>query len=478
MPLSRLRLRLAGSFALTFLAGLTALNVALFFYIRHQSDQRLTRHLHALVADVVDAVRREYQDVPPRPLASAARSALEEWPPGPEGIVIYGGDARMVAQRGNSGLTRLAPSSFAYSAPALTGDLAGGQVRLTTMATDSPPRFGVAVLLSTEPEHVEIATLGWWLAISSPLVLLLSLAGGYLLARRALAPIGRLGDAMGRMAPDALDQRVPVHDPADEVDRLAEQFNGLLARLEASQLRNRRFLRQAAHQIKTPLTLVLGEADLSLERARASEDHQQALKRIRTAAEQMRRRVDDLLLLAHAEAGDRPPLDQVVELDGLVLECADLMRARAQALERRLELARAEPVAVRGNEDLLREAVLELIENACRHGGGEAPIRISAFSEGATAILEVASNGPALPLPPQAPHGGSPDAGGLGLTIVSWIGQEHRGELRYRHDAGVNHYSLVLPLLPPAPLPATGLQPGTTSPSTRPSSPSVGVTPA
>src|SRR5882724_9718508 len=135
MPLSRLRLRLAGSFALTFLAGLTALNVALFFYIRHQSDQRLTRHLHAVAADVVDAVRREYQDVPPRPLANAARSALEEWPPGPEGIIVYGDDARVIAQRGDSGLTRLAPSSFAYSAPALTGDLAGGQgqrVRLTT----------------------------------------------------------------------------------------------------------------------------------------------------------------------------------------------------------------------------------------------------------------------------------------------------------------------------------------------------------
>jgi len=459
MPLSRLRLRLAGSFALTFLAGLTALNVALFFYIRHQSDQRLTRHLHAVAADVVDAVRREYQDVPPRPLANAARSALEEWPPGPEGIIVYGDDARVIAQRGDSGLTRLAPSSLRYSAAAVTRDVAGDRgegVRLITMSADSTPRFAVAVLLSTEPERVEIATLGWWLALSSPLVLLLSLAGGYLLARRALAPIGRLGDAMGRMAPDALDRRVPVNHPADEVDRLAEQFNGLLARLEASQLRNRHFLRQAAHQIKTPLTLVLGEADLSLERARASEDHRQALKRIRTAAEQMRRRVEDLLLLAHAEAGDRPPLDEVVELDGLVLECGDLMRARAQALERRLELARADAVAVRGNEDLLREAVLELIENACRHGGGEAPIRISAFAEGATAILEVASNGAPLPLA-RPVDGPAPDGGGLGLAIVSWIGQEHRGELRYRHDGGVNCYSLVLPLLPATPLAAPPL---------------------
>ena len=483
MHLSRLRVRLAGSFALAFVAGLILLNTALFFYLRHQMDRRLTSYAHELAADVVDAVRREYADVPPRPLAAAAASALEEWPPGPEAIVVYADDGRPVAQRGDTGLTHIAPTVLAWSAPSSVRDLRPGpstDVRLVTAGAAGTPRFAVAVLLSTAPARVELTELAWWLAISSPVVLLLSLAGGYLLARRALVPIHELGDAMGRIAPNALDQRVAVHQPADEVDRLAEQFNGLLARLEAAQARNRRFLRQAAHQIKTPLTLVLGEADLSLEKSRAPEAHRQALKRVRIAAEQMRRRVDDLLLLAHAEAGDRPPLDEIVELDGLVLECADLMRARAQLLERQLELARVEAIAVRGSEDLLREALLELIENAARHGSSAAPIRISAYAMPGLALLEVASTGspgPAL-LPDPASEGETAgDPRGLGLAIVRWISQEHRGELRHEYDGGVNRYFLVLPLLASPAVPPTAADSDTTSGSTRPSTASVRLTP-
>jgi signal transduction histidine kinase len=468
MHLSRLRVRLAGSFALAFVAGLILLNTALFFYLRHQMDRRLTSYVHELAADVVDAVRREYADVPPRPLADAATSALEEWPPGPEAIVVYSDDGRPIAERGDTGLTHLAPTGLAWSAASSVRDLKPGRstdVRLGTAGAAGTPRFAVAVLLST--------------ALSSPVVLLLSLAGGYLLARRALVPIHELGDAMGRIAPNALDQRVAVHQPADEVDRLAEQFNGLLARLEAAQARNRRFLRQAAHQIKTPLTLVLGEADLSLEKSRAPEAHRQALKRVRIAAEQMRRRVDDLLLLAHAEAGDRPPLDETVELDGLVLECADLMRARAQLPERHLELARVEAIAVRGSEDLLREALLELIENAARHGSSATPIRISAYAMPGLALLEVASSGPPGPvlLPDPASEGDTAgDLRGLGLAIVRWISQEHRGELRHEYDGGVNRYFLVLPLLASPALPPTAADSDPTSGSTRPSTMSVGLT--
>jgi signal transduction histidine kinase len=483
MHFSRLRLRLAGSFALAFLAGLTVLNAALFFFLRHQVDQRLTGHVRGLAADVVDAVQREYADVPLRPFAHAATSALEEWPPGPEGIVVYDAGGSPVAQRGDTALTRLAPTQIAWSAPTTIRDLRLGrstEVRLITTGVAGAPQFAVAVLLSTAPAHVELAELAWWLAISSPIVLFLSLAGGYLLARRALAPIGTLADTMGHIAPDALDQRVPVNQPADEVDRLAEQFNGLLARLQAAQARNRRFLRQAAHQIKTPLTLVLGEADLSLDRPREGEAHRQALKRVRIAAEQMRRRVDDLLLLAHAEAGDRPPLNEVVELDGLALECADLMRARARMLERQLELARVEGIAVRGSEDLLREALLELIENAARHGSNEAPIRISAYSMNNSAVLEVASSGSPGPVPPPKPSPADEPAEGrgLGLAIVSWIALEHGGELNHRHEGGLNRYFLVLPLLSSgSPPPALATAPDTTSTSARPSTASVGLIP-
>jgi signal transduction histidine kinase len=276
----------------------------------------------------------------------------------------------------------------------------------------------------------------------------LSLIGGYILSRRALRPIAALGDELAKITPEQLDRRLPVHPIADELDRLAEQFNAMLERLQRAQTQNRRFLQQAAHQIKTPLTLVLGEAALSLDRPRTPAEQQDTLQRIRTAAEQMKRRVDELFVLAQTEAGERLSLTDSVELDGLVLECADLMRGRAQALGRRLELLRVEPVTVRGNEALLRESVLELIENACRYGSSDNPIVISAFADGTSGCVLVASAGEPVTSSPAARGSFDPaeDAHGLGLAIVRWIASAHAGSMTYRREGGLNVYGLLLPV--------------------------------
>jgi signal transduction histidine kinase len=159
----------------------------------------------------------------------------------------------------------------------------------------------------------------------------------------------------------------------------------------------------------------------------------------------MTHRVDDLFLLAQAAAGDRPPLKDWIELDGLVLECVDLMRGRAGALGRRLELGTVEPAVLTGSEPLVREAVLELLENACRHGDAADPIRIAALSNGTGARVEVTSKGE--PIPAAVLNGGDgerPDRPGLGLSIVRWIADVHGGRLDYRREADAN--TLVLGL--------------------------------
>jgi signal transduction histidine kinase len=169
------------------------------------------------------------------------------------------------------------------------------------------------------------------------------------------------------------------------------------------------------------------------------------MRRVRTAARQMRRRVDELLLLAEAQAGEQVPLDDEVELDGLALECADLMRGRAAQLSRSLTLGRVEPITVRGSERLLREALVELIENACRHGSAEPAIQVSVYGEGPVAWVEVASGG----APTRSAEADPPpnDEGmHLGLTIVRWIAGQHGGRFRYEHMEGVNVFGFsVLP---------------------------------
>jgi len=177
------------------------------------------------------------------------------------------------------------------------------------------------------------------------------------------------------------------------------------------------------------------------------------MRRIRTAAEQMTHRVSDLFLLASVQAGERLPLRELVELDGLVAEAADLMRGRATALNRRLELGEVHPAEVVGDERLLREAVVELLENACRHGSDVRPVVLELTSESGVARISVANAGP--PLPEQwEPHAGPASQDlefrGLGLSIARWIAEAHGGSLESYRDGDINRLVLRVPLSPAA----------------------------
>lgn len=450
MPLSRLRLRLAAWFVLAFLLGLTVLDTTLYLYLRGQNDRRMTRHLEQTSAELVNAIRLEHANRPERDLPSAAAEALAEWPARSEAFAIYASGGGRIAFQGDSGFLPVAPDRLLPTDLTPVRNLVGPsehRVRAVITRSRGKPDFVVLTLGSTLTLDEENEALAAWFAFSTPLAVVLSLIGGYILSRRALRPIAELTDDVATIAPDQLDRRLAVHPVPDELDRLAEQFNALLERLQRAQAQNRRFLQQAAHQIKTPLTLVLGEAALSLDRPRSSAEQHEALQRIRTAAEQMKRRVDELFLLAQMEAGERLNLTGTVELDGLVLECADLMRGRAQALGRRLELLRVEPVSVRGSEALLREAVLELVENACRYGSPDSSIAISAFSTETAGCVLVASAGePVTSAPADGASSEQADgAHGLGLAIVRWIASAHSGSVTYQREDGANVYGLLLP---------------------------------
>lgn len=447
MPLSRLRLRLAGSFALAFLAGLLLLSITLFVYSRRQSDRRLTRELSSDAGELASAIRIEYAETPAGGVEAAVRAALEEWPGRPEAFGIYGMDGRRMGVTGPESLKEWLPDTLmAGSMRPVDLRRKMPHVRLVPIEMADPP-FRVMAAGTTRRLDSETEAIGFWLLSSIPVTVFVSLVAGYLLSRRALKGVTYLEHAIAGIAPDALDRRLPVSDPPDELDRLAVRFNTLLQRLQDSQAQNQRFLEQAAHQIRTPLTLVLGEAELALERAHSAESRGEALRRIRLAATQMRRRVEELLLLARASAGQRVRRTDAVELDGMALECADLMRARAHTLGRRLELGRVDPVVVTASEPLIREAVIELLENACRHGSGLTPVRLSVYRDGGHAVIEVANGSPeGVAWPPDRPAGH-----GLGLQVVRYIATEHGGRLVHRAASDCMVSLLYIP--------AGGLQP-------------------
>jgi signal transduction histidine kinase len=444
MSLSRLRLRLGAGFAVAYFVGLLALDLSLYGYLRVQSEHRLTRDLQGRGEALIDAVMQEYHDLPAAGLDGAAREAIHEWQAPPGAYSVLDSTGKPYAERGpGPWLTATRPTdpTRAHRNLRVGGE---GYVREVTVRHTTEPLFMVTVAASAHGLEEDNETLAWWLGTSALLILVLGLAGGYLLSRRALAPIDELGDAIAGISPASLRARLPVNTPADEVDRVRMQFNALLDRLEGAQAQNRKFLREAAHQIRTPLTLVMGEASLELPRAEGTSAG--VLRRIQLAAEQMQRRVDDLFLLAEAQAGGAPLLDDAVDLDGLLLEVADAMRGRAHQLGRQLSFGEVAPLMIRGNRGLLREALLELVENAVRHGSPAVPVELS-LGAGAEATLTVSSGGApfTLVVAPTDPLGADSDHG-LGLQIVHWIARLHGGWLEVRPRGDRNEVALILPL--------------------------------
>lgn len=446
MPVSRLRLTLAAWFGAAFLTGALALDVAFYAYFHGEADRQLTSDVRAAADGLAKEVARE-QGESHASVGAAASDALIEWPATPIAFVVFDSSQDSVAARGSARLVHAIVAGAAGVRSDSLWNLPWRHDHAIRLATAHVEQAGGFTVAAGGSDHVVThydEVLAGWLFFSTPAVTLLALLVGYLLARRSLRPVDEMAAAMGAMAPEALD-RLPVRRPPDELDRLATQFNQLLDRLEKARAQTQTFLAQAAHQLRTPLTIVRGESALGLERPRSPEEYRASLERISRAAEQMSSRVEDLFLLAQAEAGERPALDDDVELDGLALECTDLMRGRARTAGHTLELVHVEGVTARGNERLLREALLEMIENALRHAEGTQPIRVSAFRQDGTARLEVWSPGPAVVSTTAAGQTDRSDVGsrGLGLSILRWIAAVHGGDFSHTPVDGGNRFGLA-----------------------------------
>lgn len=485
MSVSRLRLRLAAGFALAFAVGSGFLATGALAFLTRESTRRFDANLDGVGRGLLAALIREHDEAPDSSLRFVSDEVVAEWPANGDAFLILDNTGAVVASRDPDRMrARVMAGIPATSTTRFNIDRDGSDLRarlidssIVTDATSPLARRAVRIVVFGSTEGIEADTelLGIAIVLAVPVILLASLLVGYLLAGRALAPVRQLSADIANIAPTDLSRRVAPQHGEGELGVLAAEFDALLVRLSNAQQRNRQFVREAAHQIRTPLTLVLGEAGLALDTAppagvaEVDADAKRlraALTRIRTAAEQMRRRVDELFLLAEARAGEVVRLEQRVELDGLVLECTDLMRARAAMTGHTLAIGEAEPVIVLGHAALLQEALLELIENACRHGVPSAPVTVAcrAVTGRQAAVLEVRSDGAALSdaitrgqpeHEHDGAHGTAPDRG-MGLSIVRWVASSHHGRVEVVHDApatgassqvGQNAVRLILPTI-------------------------------
>jgi signal transduction histidine kinase len=245
----------------------------------------------------------------------------------------------------------------------------------------------------------------------------------------------------------------------DEVARLGETLNALLARIEGGLGRERRFVADASHELRTPLALLRTELELALRRGRSPEELERAIRSAAAETERLHRLADDLLLLARSEQG-RLPLRLAPTGIGDVLETvAARFAPRTADGARSLSVdADAAPVVV---ADALRleRALGNMVENALRHEGGR--VVLTAAAHDATVELHVLDEGPGFPSAfldraferfsraDEAREGGG---GGLGLAIVDIVARAHDGTARAsnRPEGGADVW-ITLPRLAQAP---------------------------
>jgi heavy metal sensor kinase len=266
------------------------------------------------------------------------------------------------------------------------------------------------------------------------------------LARRALAPVVEVTALAREIEATQLSRRLPAPPVRDEIGRLVETFNQMIARLESSFEAMKRFTADASHELRSPLANVKSTVELALGRPRSAEDYRAALASVGEEAERLRRIVEDLLLLARADSGRLPFEKEAVRLDVLASEVVESFGPRAAAAGVRLEVAAEQGIVVVGDERWLRQLAQNLVENAVRfsvpEGGPRAPlVTVGVAAHGPMAVFTVDDEGPGIPEEERgrvferfyradaARRRGADTGAGLGLAICEWIVGAHGGTI-------------------------------------------------
>lgn len=243
------------------------------------------------------------------------------------------------------------------------------------------------------PLYETLRTLLWCVLGLSAAVWLAAAGAGRWLSRRALAPVTRMAHAVRGITVNDLDERLPVPHPHDELHELATSFNGLLTRLQESFERQKRFTGEASHQLRTPLSGMLGQIEVALRREREPRDYRHTLGTVHAQAERLRGIVEALLFLARADAEAGRPSPEPLELTGWLDEHLQVWDAHPRKVDLLVDSLLTEPLWVSVHQVLLEQSVDNLIDNACKYSATSTPIVLSLAREGQSAVLSIEDHG-------------------------------------------------------------------------------------
>ncbi len=475
---STIRVRLAAwhtGVLAVFLAGFA---IAAYRYAASSGAGRMDQFLAETGGAVADAVLTERARG--RAATAAIRTVAADFRFRDLAIAVLDGRGRPVAGTPLDtvlGWHRAALAGAANREGGRSQTIPGRTARYRTFATPvqlDGRTYVVVVAQSLAPLERQLSEARMTLLLAVPVALVLSAAGGYLLARRSLAPVVSMSEHAERITATRLHERLAVANASDELGMLAGVFNGMLDRLERAFEQQRAFIAMASHELRTPVATVRAEADVALAGGeRAAEDYRAALALIRDEGRRLSRIVDDLLLLARADAQQLPLRPARFDLYELAVDCVRAMRALATGAG--VELRCADPtmdeLPFEGDEHLLRQVLRNLLDNAIRYTPPCGRVDVSAAKGDGEYRLVVTDTGCGIAPasqpriferfyradPPDgrgpASRGGGAEGGeggggaGLGLAIAQWAAEAHGGRVELtRSDAAGSVFTVVLPL--------------------------------
>ena len=332
-------------------------------------------------------------------------------------------------------------------------------VRVLTMPIVRDGRVAeiVQVGMSLRRARAELARYLETLVLLIPVGVGLAALAGALIARAALRPVDEMTRTARRITAEDLRRRVEHRGSDDELDRLAETLNDMLARLEDAFTQTRRFAADAAHELRTPLTVLKGGIEVALRAARSPEEYRDVLVSSLEEVERLIRLAEDLLLLSRSIAGPGAPRVPV-ELEPLLLEVFDVGVRLGRSAGVSVRIDDAGPATVHGDAMALRRAVLNLMENAVKYTAPGGKVELSLLSGDHVATITVADTGvgidpaeaarifePFVRL--DAARGRETGGSGLGLAIARSIVIAHGGTLTVDSRPGAgSRFTISLPL--------------------------------
>lgn len=359
--------------------------------------------------------------------------------------------------------------------PAELGDKpAGGLFRLASTGTGaSRLAFGIAAdtgvgarLLAArdiDDQRQYARRMQWAFLLGFGLLALAGLAGGVMISRRVLRRIETIAEVSRSVMGGDMSRRVALAGTSDELDDLAANLNRMLDRIELLMAGLREVSDNIAHDLKTPLTRLRTRAEAALREGREAGHYRDALERTIEEADDLIKTFNALLLIARLEAGALEQSMAEVDLGALVRDAAELYEPLAEERGLALTVAAGEGITVRGNRQLIGQAVANMIDNAIKYSGKPAgkasgaapgPITVTLVAAASGPEIAVADRGPGIPPEDRAralkrfvrlDQSRSQPGTGLGLSLVAAVARLHGGGVRLEDNAPGLRIVLALP---------------------------------